>query len=123
MKTAPLNLRKQILDAYDSGEGTQVEVARQFKVSLGLVKKLINQRRHTGDIAPRQHFHGRKPKILEQHRQHMRHLLARQANLTLAELRTATGLSCSLPAIHNTLSKMNLTYNKRIAPVGLSTGI
>lgn len=27
-------------------------MARRFCVSLGMVKKLIQQRRHTGDIAP-----------------------------------------------------------------------
>jgi hypothetical protein len=33
--------------------------------------------------------------------------------MTLAELRQATALSCSLPAIHYALVAMNLTYKKR----------
>jgi hypothetical protein len=32
-----------------------------------MVKKLLQQRRRTGDIAPRQHFAGRKPMIVAAH--------------------------------------------------------
>jgi hypothetical protein len=36
----------------------------------------------------------------------------------LAELRTATGLACSLPAIYYALARLHLTYKKRhSAPV------
>jgi len=40
------------LAAYDAEEGAREGMARRFLVSLGMVKKLIRQRRHTGDIAP-----------------------------------------------------------------------
>jgi len=43
----------------------------------------------------------------------MRQLLADPPDLTLAELRQATGLRCTLPAIHYALKKLNLTYKKR----------
>jgi hypothetical protein len=33
--------------------------------------------------------------------------------MTLAELRTAAGLKCTLPAIHHVLRKLDLTYKKR----------
>jgi hypothetical protein len=35
--------------------------------------------------------------------------------LTLGELRAATGLTCTLPAIHYVLADMDLTYNKNAA--------
>lgn len=115
MKTLSLDLRERILAAYDADEGTRDEVAHRFRVSLGLVKKLLQQRRRTGDIAPRHRFAGRKPKILEGHRQHLRRLLTRQPDLTLGELRAATRLACSLPAIHYVLADLGLTYKKNVA--------
>ena len=113
MNTISLDLRERILAAYDQQEGTREEVARRFRVSLGLVKKLLQQRRRTGDIAPRHHYSGRKPQILPAHQSRLRALLDRQPDLTLKELRAATGLGCTLPAIHYVLKKLDLTYKKR----------
>jgi transposase len=78
-----------------------------------MVKKLLQQRRRTGDIAPRHRFCGRKPMIVAAHRSQMRALLARKNDLTLQELRAATGLKCSLQAINVVLGKLGLTYKKR----------
>jgi len=118
MLTLSLDLRERILASYDQAEGTRLEVAHRFRVSLGMVKKLLQQRRHTGDIAPRHRFAGRKPMIVATHRSQMRSLLARKNDLTLKELREATGLKCSLQAINVVLGKMGLTYKKRrSAPV------
>jgi transposase len=115
MKTLSLDLRERILAAYDAREGTREEVAMRFRVSLGMVKKLLQQRRHTGDIRPQHHRAGRKPKILERHRQQLQRLLDKQPDLTLSELRAATRLACSLPAIHYVLADLGLTYKKNAA--------
>ena len=108
-----MDLRERILSAYDGGEGTRDQIAHRFRVSLGMVKKLLQQRRRTGDIAPRHRFAGRKPMIVAVHRSQMRALLAKKNDLTLKELREAMGLKCSLQAIHVVLGKMGLTYKKR----------
>jgi len=113
VKTLSVDLRERILDAYDAQEGTRDEIASRFRVSLGMVKKLLQQRRHTGDISPRHHFSGRKPKILPRHRDRMLALLTRKPDLTLAELRQAVRLKCTLPAIHYALVDMDMTYKKR----------
>ncbi len=112
MKTLSLDLRERILDSYDAHEGTRQDMADRYKVSLGLVKKLIQRRKNTGDITPRHHFSGRKPKILETHRQRMKQELLRRPDLTLEQLRKTVAISCSLPAIHYALAAMNLTYKK-----------
>jgi transposase len=113
MRTVSLDLRQRIVDSYDNKEGTRREMAHRFRVSLGLVKKLLQQRRHTGDLAPRHCFSGRKPTIAATHRSQIRALLAKKNDLTLRELRQATGLDCSLQAINVVLAKMGLTYKKR----------
>ena len=113
MRTTSLDLRERILGAYDHDEGTRAEMAHRFRVSLGLVKKLLQQRRRTGQIAPRHGFSGRKPMIVAAHRGQLRSQLGKKNDLTLKELRQATGLKCSLQAINVVLGKMNLTYKKR----------
>jgi len=113
VKTLSLDLRERILAAYDQQEGTRDAVARRFRVSLGMVKKLLQQRRRTGQIGPRHHYSGRKPQILAVHRTQLQRLLDKKPDLTLQELRAATGLACSLPAIHYVLQKLDLTYKKR----------
>lgn len=113
MTTLSLDLRIRILSTYDEGRSTREEVARRYRVSLGMVKKLLQQRRATGDIGPRHHHSGRQPRILAAHHRQMRALLRHQPDLTLAELRSAAALDCSLPAIHYALLKMGLSYKKR----------
>lgn len=112
-RTISLDLRERIIAAYDGGEGTRDEIARRFRVSLGMVKKLLQQRRHTGDIAARHHRAGRKPLILAGHQRQIRSLLSKKVDLTLRELRSAMGLKCSLQAIHVVLEKMDMTLKKR----------
>jgi transposase len=114
-RTISLDLRERILAAYDAGEGTREDVARRFRVSLGMVKKLLQQRRHTGSIAHRHHLAGRKPRIVLTHQRQMRALLGQKPDLTLKELRHALELECSLQAIHVVLGKMGLTYKKRLS--------
>jgi len=118
MRTLSLDLRERILASYDQKEGTREEIAQRYRVSLGMVKKLLQQRRDTGDIAPRHHLSGRKPMIVESHCQKLQALLSKKSDLTLEELRQRVGLKCSLPAIHYVLAKLGLTYKKRrSAPV------
>jgi len=113
MRTISLDLRERILCSYDQEEGNREEIARRYRVSLGLVKKLLQQRRRTGDIAPRHRYSGRKPLIVPDHHRQLKTLLGRKPDLTLKELRGALRLDCTLPAIHYALEKMGLTYKKR----------
>jgi transposase len=113
MRTISLDLRERILASYDQEQSTREQIARRYRVSLGMVKKLLQQRRRTGDIGPRHHHSGRKPMIVQDHHRQMRALLGRKPDMTLKELRQAVQLHCTLPAIHYALQKMGLTYKKR----------
>ena len=121
-KTISLDLRERILAAYDDGEGTREEVAQRFRVSLGMVKKLLQQRRRLGDIRAQHHRSGCKPRIVAHHHHQLRTLLAKKPDLTLKELRLATGLDCTLPAIHYVLARLGLTYKKRRSGLVNKTG-
>ena len=113
MRTISLDLRERILASYDQKEGTREEIAHRFRVSLGMVKKLLQRRREGGDIGPRYHLCGLKPGKVAAQAQTFRQLLGRKPDLTLKELRVAVALECTLPAIHYVLKKMGLTYKKR----------
>ncbi|MDD5198201.1 MAG: hypothetical protein PHC88_00230 [Terrimicrobiaceae bacterium] len=78
-----------------------------------MVKKLLQQRRRTGEIGARHHLAGRKPMIVASHQRQLRALLAGKVDLTLKQMRAALELDCSLQAIHVVLGKMGLTYKKR----------
>ena len=122
MKTLSLDLRERILAAYDSAEGTREEIAHRFRVSPGMVKKLLTQRKRTGEIGARHHDSGRKPIIVAAHHRAMRSLLDDQPDMPLQELRAALKLECTLPAIHYALAALGLTYKKRHCAPASRTG-
>jgi transposase len=97
-------------------EGPRQEIAERYRVSLGMVKKLLQQRRRTGQIDSRDAYSGRKPLIVQAHEDQMRPLLGKKPDMTLKDLREALDLDCSLPAFHYAVSDMVLTYKKKDAP-------
>ena len=122
MKTISLDLRERILAAYDAGEGTREAVAHRFRVSLGLVKKLLQQRRRIKDVRPQHHRSGRKPGHVARQQDQLRSLVRQKPDRTLQELRAAAGLKCTLPAIHYVLIRLGLTYKKRHSAPANKTG-
>jgi len=113
MATLSLDIRQRILARYDEGHDTREMVAKRFCVSLGMVKKLIQQRRRIGAIGPLHSRAGRKPTITLRHKDRMRAIIQQRSDTTLAEFRTALRLRCSLTAIHKALAAMGMTYKKR----------
>ncbi len=61
MKTLSLDIRTRILACYDERKHTRDAVAKRFCVSLGMVKKLLRQRKATGEIGDLYHRAGQKP--------------------------------------------------------------
>ncbi len=113
MKTTSLDLRLRIVETYDEGKWTQDEVAKRFRVSLGMVKKLLMQRRRTGQIEARHRFSGRKARLLPERGQELKKLVAKEPDLTLAEMKERLKLDCTIGAIHWVLGRLGLTYKKR----------
>jgi transposase len=113
MDTLSMDLRRRILDAYDRGDGTRQDIAERYDVSLGMVKKLLQQRRRIGDIKAQHHRSGRKKVITDAHRERLRQMVADQPDITLEELRDAIGLDCTVQAIFYALKRMDLTLKKR----------
>jgi transposase len=112
-KAISMDQRERIVEAYDGKEGSREEVARRFKVSVELVKKLLRQRKRTGDLRPRYRYCGRRAKVLPEHGQALKQLIAKEPDLTLAEMKERLGLGCTVAANHWVLNKLGLTYKKR----------
>lgn len=108
-----MDLRERILKAYEKGDSTREQVARRFAVSEGMVKKLLARQRKGDEIGARFDRCGRKARITQSHQDALRQALERKPDLTLAQLREALKLDCTLPAIHYVLNRMGLTYKKR----------
>ena len=112
-KAISLDLRERIVTAYEGKEGTREEVARRFKVSVGMVKKLLAQRTRTGDLRPRYRYCGRKARLEPEHGERIRRLVEKEPDVTLVEMKQKLELRCTIGAIHWVLTRMGLTYKKR----------
>src|SRR4051812_45612422 len=121
-KTLSLDLRERIVAAYDAKEGTREEVAKRFKVSLGMVKKLLEQRAKTGDLRARHRFSGRKANLMPKHGAALKQLIAREPDVTLEEMKARLQLDCTVAAIHWVVTKLGLTYKKRLSMRPNKTG-
>lgn len=112
-KTLSLDLRQRILNCYDEGTWTRGDVAERFRVSLGMVKKLIQQRKTLGEIGNLYHRVGRKSDISQADKTRMAAAIEKRPDITLAELRKKLRLTCSIVTVHNALASMDMTYKKR----------
>lgn len=82
------DLRRKLLEAYAAGRGSLEELALQFGVSYGYTKKIRGQQLKTDSLErPRQLRHGPTGLLTAEIKQSLRAAVARQPDVTLAELR------------------------------------
>jgi transposase len=120
MKPISIDLRERIVAAYDAGEGSRQKVADRFKVSLGLVKKLLAQRKAIGTLEPQYQNVGRKPAFDGQNLRQLDKFLQKYADATLIEIKEhfSGSISCSIQAVANAIKRLGWRYKKkRYAPV------
>lgn len=113
MKTISLDLRQRILAAYDKGGSSRQQIADRFLVSLGMVKKLLQQRRHTGDIGPQHHRAGRHRKIAKADEPRLLALVRAQPDATLEELHERLAIECHVTTVHRSLRRLRQRYKKK----------
>lgn len=114
MRALSLDLLERIVAAYDRGDRTQREVAELFSVSEFTVRKLLRQRRETGNLAPRYGRTGGRRKILAEHQEKLREILAQRPDMTLEQMRDTLELDCTIQAIHYALLRMGYSYKKTL---------
>ena len=89
-----MDLRKRVARAWDAS-GDAEEIAATFGVSRAWVHRLIQRRRETGSLAPRQQTKFRS-RVLAGQEQRLAALITAQPDRTLAELRDALATTAPL---------------------------
>jgi transposase len=121
MKADPIELRQRIVAAVDRGVGSLPTVAALFGVSINCVANYLRLRSDTDSLQPRPNPGGRSPAIPEDRYDELRRLLTEQPDLTLAQLRDALHVDCSLAAVCRTLQKLGLSRKKKVSTPPSST--
>ncbi len=116
MKPTSIDLRERILAAYDAAEGTRQEIADRFKVSLGLVKKLLTQRKTLGTIEPQYQNVGRKPAFDGRNLNQLNKFLQKRNDSTLMEIQEhfSGSVLCSIQTIANAIKRLGWRYKKTL---------
>src|ERR1019366_6074242 len=108
------DLRQKLLEAYDHGKGSLVELAERFGVSLGWAWKISSARKRTGRIERPSYRPGPKRRIDEQV---LAGLLRDHADATLvelqAELKKKSGLRVSTQHLWRGLKRVGLPFKKK----------
>ena len=90
------------------------EVAKRFRVSPAMIKKLLLQRWRPGLIEAKHRLSERKAMLLPERGEELKELVAKESDITLAEIKSRLGLACTIPASHQVLVKLGLTYIKTL---------
>lgn len=105
-----MDLRKRVARAWDAS-GEADEVAATFNVSRAWVHRLIQRRRETGSLAPRQQTKFRA-RVLAGQAQRLAALIAAKPEITLAELRDALPTTAALSTLWLEIDRLGLTLKK-----------
>jgi transposase len=105
-----MDLRERVARAWDVS-GDAEEVAETFGVSRAWVHRLIQRRRETGSLAPRQQMKFRS-RVLAGQEQRLAALITAQPDITLAELRDALPTTAALSTLWLEIARLNLTVKK-----------
>lgn len=113
VKPCSIDLRERVVSAHLSGESSR-SVARRFEVAVSSVVKWSQLYRETGSVAPAK-MGGRRPRLLEPHRDFVLEQVQRTPHLTLAQLQgllACRGVSVSLDTIWRFLRREKLSFKK-----------
>lgn len=120
MKAYSLDLRQKIVDTYAEGNVSQRQLAKQFRVALSFIEKLLKQYRETGRIAPKKRTEQTPTKLNAEQMMVLEQLVEQTNDATLDELRyqleQKTGVLVGRSTIDRMLTKLNLTVKKTLHP-------
>jgi transposase len=118
MRPYPKELRSRVVAAVEQGELTIADIAGVFSVGLTFVKKMLRLHRAGEDLAPR-HGGGPKPLLQDPERARLRAAVAKQPDVTLAELQALLvahgSRAVSLPTLCRALQHLQLPRKKKVS--------
>lgn len=111
MEAYPRLVRKRIIELYEQDKQTK-EIAELFGICRSGTRRVKQQLRECGTIAPRPRNAGRKPKLSALLEQQIRDFIVAHPDATRAELKASLSLTVSLQAISKWLKKLGLVLKK-----------
>jgi transposase len=126
MQAYSLDLREKVVSVYENEPETIVEVAERFEVSASFIKKLLAQKRSTGDIAPIGHRGGQPKRLSAKHCRWLLKTVLSKPDMTLADLQEQLEkekkIRVSVPTLSRTLRRLNLRRKKNLWLLVSETG-
>lgn len=117
MKAYSLDLRQKIVDTYAQGHISQRQLAKQFRVALSFIEKLLKQHRETGSIAPKLRTEQTPTKLNPEQLVVLKQIVEANNDATLDELRyqlqQQTGVLIGRSTVDRMLQKLTLTVKKK----------
>lgn len=111
MGIASSEVRQRAIAAYESGKSTQAQVAELYGVDISTFQRWLQRYRESGRTKPL--ARGHNPPALDDTQMEQLDMLVQQTpDATLAQLREALAVRCSLVAIHNALKRLGYRYKK-----------
>jgi transposase len=113
MKAYSMDLRERVLTDRDAGMGTEA-VAEKFPVSPAWVRRLLQRRRESGEVAPREQRHGPLPSWQAQaYAEPLRAAVNDTPDATLEELKARLGLSVCVSTISRACAALGFSFEKK----------
>jgi transposase len=116
MKAYSMDLRKRVVQAVDSKEGTHKEIAKTFRVSKAFLEKLLKRRRESGSIEALPHGGGQVPLLNENKESLIANWVEEDNDATLEELceylENKTKLRVSISTMCRVLQRLELRRKK-----------
>jgi transposase len=105
-----MDLRERVAEAWDE-IGDADEIAETFRVSRAWVHRLIQRRRETGSLAPRQQTKFRS-RVLAGQEDRLAALITARPDATLAEIRDALPTTAALSTLWLEIDRLGLSVKK-----------
>jgi transposase len=108
-----MDLRERVLADCDAGMGTEA-AAEKYSVSPAWVRRLLQRRRETGEVAPREQRHGPPPSWeAQEYAEPLRAAVAQQPDATLEELKGRLGLAVAVSTVWRACAALGLSFKKK----------
>jgi len=118
MAAYSIDLRQKILHAYERRLGSQRALAHVFGVSLSYIEKVLRRYRTTGELGPKPHAGGQKPRLDAAAQVLICQRVHAHPDATLEELcayvANTTGVRVSLPTMCRLVQRLDLPRKKSL---------